>query len=457
MTRRWLHLWGFILLTIILVSAKVTVWRGTSIMRASLSSGLPSKNVFAGVSIDTAIQLALEKIKVINPTPIQQVSIAPLCSGLSALIHAPTGSGKTLTYLLPIAKRMAANTTPLQALIIVPTRTLAIQVATDMNSLLSTQGVRCTCLGEVDQQATTYPGPVVVGTPTKVISLLKSYLQSNRHEIRNIGCIVLDEVDRMIRPPKRNQFLEERNVSVVDRLVNILSKVHGDKVPLIEKIQIIGVSATIGRTLRRDLLRSFAPSEYREGAFPFLRADRPPPMEEGSALMRAVTVPPSVEHWLVASKRNITSIASRVAVFDKMWRAHSKQFRRALIFLPSAADVESAASMLKVWNVGRITSVLEGFNSTAKSLAGAGDREVFIAPVSSARGLHIDQLDLVFIAEPPTSMDEYLHLAGRTGRISSSSAKTWSGVAATVIDRSSKRRMLGWQHALRIHFRSKSY
>lgn len=98
--------------------------------------------IFAGVKFKQPISGSLQAMKMTTPTPIQQAAIAPLTSGLSAILHAETGSGKTLAYLLPLLKRICGDgegndMTPMQALIIVPTKELAVQVAADIISLTS--------------------------------------------------------------------------------------------------------------------------------------------------------------------------------------------------------------------------------------------------------------------------------------------------------------------------------
>jgi superfamily II DNA/RNA helicase len=98
--------------------------------------------IFAGVKFKPPLSTSLQAMGLTNPTPIQRAAIAPLTSGLSAILHAETGSGKTLAYLLPLLKRICGDSegndlSPLQAFIIVPTKELAVQVAADITSLTS--------------------------------------------------------------------------------------------------------------------------------------------------------------------------------------------------------------------------------------------------------------------------------------------------------------------------------
>ena len=94
--------------------------------------------IFAGVKFTPPLSTYLDTLGLHNPTPIQAAAIAPLTSGITAILHAETGSGKTLAYLLPLLKRLNDPShiiKPLQAVILVPTKELAVQVAADITAL----------------------------------------------------------------------------------------------------------------------------------------------------------------------------------------------------------------------------------------------------------------------------------------------------------------------------------
>lgn len=98
--------------------------------------------IFSGVKFGQPLSTSLQSLGIFQPSPIQKASIAPITSGLSCILHAQTGSGKTLAYLLPLLKRLlrpdgTIDMTPLQGLIIVPSKELAVQVAADITALLS--------------------------------------------------------------------------------------------------------------------------------------------------------------------------------------------------------------------------------------------------------------------------------------------------------------------------------
>ena len=114
----------------------------TRLVQAHVSQTQSESNVinFAGIKFSHPISTSLKQMNIIAPSPIQQVVLAPLTAGLSAIIHAETGSGKTFAYILPLLKRLLGSSstpsessqlslfTPVQGLIIVPSKELAVQV-----------------------------------------------------------------------------------------------------------------------------------------------------------------------------------------------------------------------------------------------------------------------------------------------------------------------------------------
>ena len=167
--------------------------------------------VFAGVKFSDPIANSLRTMGITEPTPIQKNAIVAITTGLSCILHAETGSGKTLCYLLPLLKRMCAKSTqdsvsveclaPNQALIVVPTKELAVQVAADVASLLSadSENIDCSmvhlCIGKTSGGLGSVKAPIVVGTPYKLLDVIAA---SPQNALDNLEYLVLDEVDKML-------------------------------------------------------------------------------------------------------------------------------------------------------------------------------------------------------------------------------------------------------------------
>jgi superfamily II DNA/RNA helicase len=104
-------------------------------------SSLPDTEPWGGIPLPKAMIENLCARGVISPTPVQAAALAQLCTGQHAMVAAPTGTGKTLAFLLPVLVRMQATKSkgPLRAIVVLPTRELALQVC--MSSRLRASGV----------------------------------------------------------------------------------------------------------------------------------------------------------------------------------------------------------------------------------------------------------------------------------------------------------------------------
>ena len=170
--------------------------------------------LFSGVRFWPPVSSALKELQIQTPTPIQSAAIAPLTAGVSCILHAETGSGKTLCYLLPLLKRLSSqegtmDTTPIQAMIIVPTKELAVQVAADLNSLTAEfqrheeQSLIHLCISTSNRKLDSIKSPILVGTPFKLLDLIKEASYGDRRSLQALRYIVVDEVDRLLLVPGR--------------------------------------------------------------------------------------------------------------------------------------------------------------------------------------------------------------------------------------------------------------
>jgi ATP-dependent RNA helicase DeaD len=142
---------------------------------------------------------ALEAMKITQPTPIQAAAIPPLLQGRDVIGQACTGSGKTLAFGLPLIESIDERSRDLQALVLVPTRELAQQVAGVLESIIAGTGMRLAVLygGQAigpQQDALRRGCQIVVGTPGRILDHLA------RRSLRTDGVryLVLDEADEML-------------------------------------------------------------------------------------------------------------------------------------------------------------------------------------------------------------------------------------------------------------------
>jgi len=155
---------------------------------------------FSELGIDADIVAALATRDITNPFPIQEQAIPLALTGQDLIGQAKTGTGKTLGFGLPILQRLGANPAHgAKALVVVPTRELAIQVAEDLTLAASNRGIQVAAIyggksyeGQVAQIDA--GAQLIVGTPGRLIDLSKQ----KKLDLSKIECMVLDEADEML-------------------------------------------------------------------------------------------------------------------------------------------------------------------------------------------------------------------------------------------------------------------
>src|SRR5579863_4229682 len=155
---------------------------------------------FTELPISQYLKERLASAKFSTPTPVQAAAIPQALEGKDVLATAQTGTGKTLAFLIPVIEHMLKDKTPgIAALVLVPTRELAMQVLDQYNALrgkqLSPAALVVGGLPEAKQLAAIRAGArLVVATPGR----LEDYLGRNLFNFRGLQVLVLDEADRML-------------------------------------------------------------------------------------------------------------------------------------------------------------------------------------------------------------------------------------------------------------------
>lgn len=154
--------------------------------------------LFSELQLSQTMQRQLANANFIHPTPVQAAAVPPALAGRDVLATAQTGTGKTLSFLIPLVERMAANSRETRALVLLPTRELAMQVLDAWRDLTQGQGkaaLVCGGLAEGPQLTAIRKGArFIVATPGR----LEDYLSRRLMNLNNVKMLVLDEVDRML-------------------------------------------------------------------------------------------------------------------------------------------------------------------------------------------------------------------------------------------------------------------
>jgi ATP-dependent RNA helicase DeaD len=151
------------------------------------------------MNLDRGLVEVLRRMDVIEPTPIQEAAIPALIEGKDVVGQARTGSGKTLAFSIPLLTRLDPALKAPQALILVPTRELASQVARVIDKVAPTHGLRAAQIyggrDMEDQLMLLNTGPqVIIGTPGRLLD----HLYRGSLSLRNLRYLVLDEADQML-------------------------------------------------------------------------------------------------------------------------------------------------------------------------------------------------------------------------------------------------------------------
>ncbi len=160
---------------------------------------MTSATTFAEFNLQPATKAAIDAMGISVPTPIQDQAIPVLMTGRDVVGQARTGSGKTLAFAIPIAERCAPNIRAVQALVLVPTRELAIQVGEVMGKLCAARRLRMTLLYggrslAPERHWLAGGAQVVVGTPGRTLD----HLRQGNLSLGQLRIMVLDEGDEML-------------------------------------------------------------------------------------------------------------------------------------------------------------------------------------------------------------------------------------------------------------------
>lgn len=341
-------------------------------------------------------------------TPIQAATIPLLLQGKDVVGQSKTGSGKTAAFIVPILEKLQLQDHTLQALILCPTRELATQVVRETRKLGRRQaGLQVVALtGGVpsrEQAADIENGAhIAVGTPGRVLDLLTR----RRMDLRGLKTLVLDEADKMLE------------MGFEDEIRAILGAVPRQR-------QTLFFSATFPETIAQL-------SQAYQKAPLTINIQEP----EQTSL---------VQHWVYdASEHEKSDVLMRVL------QQHLSN--STLIFCNTKAAANDLLTRFTDLGVG--AAALHGDldqreRDRVMALFRNGSHRILIATDVAARGLDIENLELVVNFDLPLQPDSFVHRTGRTGR----AGKT--GVAVTLADAREASKLMDLQKFAGIKFERK--
>ena len=343
-------------------------------------------NGFSLWDLESAIFSAIENKGWINPTEIQLEAIPVARKGLDIVGQAKTGSGKTAAFGIPLLEK-CSNSGDVQAVVLCPTRELAVQVAEEMDSLQGTKGlVIQTVYGGVDleKQAKKLSQGVdiVVGTPGRVIDMTKrEYLN-----LENVEIFCLDEADRML------------DMGFFPDVLWIFDKMKNRK-------QTMLFSATF-------------PQEILDAADEF--------MSEAVHIMSEeldVEVPEINQYGILIGRMNKLWALGRII-------SNLNEGDQMLIFANTKRMVDILVERLersRIKAIGLHGDIAQGKREKILGLFRDGEYRIVVATDVAARGLDVDGITHVINYDLPDDTESYVHRIGRTGRMGKK-GESWSFV-----------------------------
>ncbi len=315
------------------------------------------------------------------PTPVQAAVLETEAEGRDLIVSAQTGSGKTVAFGLAIAaqlldeKSMALPAEAPLALVIAPTRELALQVSRELSWLYESTGVRVTtCVGgmnpSLERRALARGAQIVVGTPGR----LRDHLERGALDLRALAAVILDEADEMLDMGFREDLEELLDATPQERRTLLFSATMPKPI------------VALARRYQRDALRISTVEENRG---------------HGDISYQAVAIAPSdIEHAVV-----------------NLLRFHEAE--TAILFCATRDNVRHLhASLIERGFAAVALSGEHSQNERNQALQALRDRRarVCVATDVAARGIDLPGLSLVIHVEIPRDAEALQHRSGRTGR-----------------------------------------
>ncbi|HET9076361.1 MAG TPA: DEAD/DEAH box helicase [Acidimicrobiales bacterium] len=340
-------------------------------------------STFADLGVPAAVDRSLRARGITHPFPIQAAAVPPALSGRDVCGRAPTGSGKTIAFGIPVALR-AADARPgrPRALILAPTRELAAQIASEMTLLFGRHG---------SQRVAAFYGGVGFGAQLSALARgvdvavacpgrLKDLISRGAADLSEVEMVVIDEADRMA------------DMGFLPEVRRLLDQVRPDRQTLLFSATLDGEVDTLIRRYQRSPVQVSVERDEQ---------DRPP----------------AEHHWVDTPREDRVKLAAH----------YISSHGATIVFCRTKHGTDRVARQLMAAGV-KAVPIHGGRSQSQRERAldafASGRAQALVATDVAARGIHVDGVGCVVHFDLPTTDKDYLHRSGRTGR---------AGAAGTVI------------------------
>ncbi len=331
---------------------------------------------FSDFNLPAPLLAAVEKIGYETPSPIQSQAIPPLLNGDDLLGHAPTGTGKTAAFALPLLSHIMTDSKQVQLMVLTPTRELAIQVAEALQRYASqVKGFHVLPIyGGQD-----YSGQIrqlkrgvqaVVGTPGRVMD----HMRKGTLKLNGLRALVLDEADEMLR------------MGFIDDVEWILEQTPAER-------QLALFSATMPKEIERIARR-------------FLNE----PVQVSIKAKTATADTIRQRYWLVSGMHKLDALTRILEV---------ETFDGLIIFVRTKTATTELAERLSArgYSAAAINGdMAQKSREQMVEKLKRGSLDILVATDVAARGLDVERISHVINYDIPYDTEAYIHRIGRTGR-----------------------------------------
>lgn len=327
---------------------------------------------FYGLGISSGLLKRIDALGFEHPTPIQYKAIPIATSGEDMVGIAQTGSGKTLAYAVPAIQHIA--TTKQIGLVLLPTRELAVQVEETFKKIGGPSGLRTALV-----IGGTSPHPqirqlkakphVIVATPGRLID----HIEQKRVNLSQVGILILDEADRML------------DMGFAPQLKKILTVVPDNRQTMLFSATMPDAIAAITKEYMKKPLRI---EVAKHGT-------------TAKDISQEVIIVPRSDKMTIL-ERLLKEYKGSVLVFSRTKHGATKIARKIRQMGHKADEIHSNRSQAQRQNA------LKGFST--------GKYRILVATDIAARGIDVDNIELVINYDLPEQIEDYIHRIGRTGR-----------------------------------------
>jgi ATP-dependent RNA helicase DeaD len=334
------------------------------------------KKLFAELGLAPEVLKAIERMGFEQASPIQSAAIPVLLEGADVVGQSQTGSGKTAAFGIPAIQLVDASLRAPQVLILCPTRELAVQVAEEIAKLaFFKRGVRELPIYGGQSYERQFRGlsagaQIIIGTPGRVMD----HLERKSLKLDQIKMVILDEADRML------------DMGFVDDIKTILRQVPAER-------QTVFFSATIPRPIQ-ELIKTFTRNPVN------VRVDA-----------EALTVPAIEQIYYEVDRRSKLEVLCRLIDLEDV--------KLAIIFCATKMMVDDLTEHLTArgYNADKLHGdMTQAMRERVMGKFRKRAIEMLVATDVAARGLDVDDIEVVFNYDLPHDGEDYVHRIGRTGR-----------------------------------------